>query len=1244
MDNNLRVKEVFIENEMKDAYLSYAMSVIIGRALPDVRDGLKPVHRRIIYAMYKEGLLPNKKYSKSAGVVGEVLKKYHPHGDSSVYDAMVRMAQEWNMRYVLVDGQGNFGSIDGDSAAAYRYCVTGDTLINTDKGLIEIGKISKKVEEDINLKVLSINGKINKATKFFNSGKHPTIRIKTNMGFELEGSYNHPVYCLTKDKKGKPVFVWKLLEKVKEGDIVVLNRNSFFPKTNLKLEKYFPKENSKLKKFVLPEEMNEDLAFLLGALVSEGSFHQGKIIFNNSDKEYYNKVRESINNLFPGIKLYEREYKEIYELEIYHKYVVEFLKNIGLKEVKANKKEIPFSILQSTKLIQRIFLQSLFEGDGSILYKIDPRHNGEVFQLSYDSNSLKLIKQLKVVLLNFGIATIKEQRDKRNSCYKLVISAVPNILKFKEEIDFFSIRKKLILSNILSSNKYRLSKLDYIPYLSDYFRKKYNKNAFIKKNNFDRYNLLEKNYDFLVEIIDKEDKVLIDYFIKNKYLFNEIEKIEKSKVEKEVFSVKVDSECHSFIGNGFINHNTEARMAKITELFLKDIEKNTVKFRPNFDESTEEPEVLPTLIPNLLVNGSSGIAVGMATNIPPHNLGEVLDAAIFLIDNPDIELEDFVRKGIIKGPDFPTGGLIIKNGGIQKLYLTGEGTIVMKGVATVDENIGKGRSAIIIEEIPYQVNKLNLINQIVDLVKSGKVKDIADIRDESNKKGIRIVIEIKRDIDPHIILNQLYKFTSLKTNFNAKFLSIVDGVPKVLNLMDYLKKFISFRKEVVINRTKYDLKKSEERLHILEGLKIAIDNIDEVIELIKKSKNAAEAKEGLIKKYNLSEIQSQAILDMKLQRLTGLEMEKIKEEYDNLLKTIENLKFILEHDSKQYEIIKSEFLEVRDKFADERKTKIVEDRDVISIEDLIQDEDFVIMITQNDYIKKVPLEAYRSQKRGGKGVNAHIKDEDTVKNLFVANSKDNLLIFTNDGNINWMKAYEVPTIAGQSKGRPIVNYIDLRGKKITNIINVKDLNEGYLIFLTKKGIIKKTEMKNFSKPRSGGIKAINLDEGDTVLSVVYSKSGLEDIIIESNVGMAIRFKQDDLSVLGRTARGVKAMNLRDGEEVVGLELAKPGKTLFTITEKGYGKRTLLSEYPVIKRAGRGVIDIKTDERNGKVVTMKAVGEDDEILVVSKKGKIIRIPVSDIRIIGRNTKGVKIANLDEEDYIVKAQKIVNEEEE
>ncbi|MFW5705152.1 MAG: DNA gyrase subunit A, partial [Nanoarchaeota archaeon] len=687
---------------------------------------------------------------------------------------------------------------------------------------------------------------------------------------------------------------------------------------------------------------------------------------------------------------------------------------------------------------------------------------------------------------------------------------------------------------------------------------------------------------------------------------------------------------------------TEAKMAKITEKFLQDLEKETVNWTPNFDDTIKEPEVLPTLIPNLLVNGSNGIAVGMATNIPPHNLREVLRAAIDVIDNPNQTIEELVRKNIVKAPDFPTGALIINSSKIKNFYLTGEGTIPMKAICSIEE-FKKNREAIIVEEIPYQVNKTNLINQMVELVKSGRVKDITDIRDETNKKGIRIVIEIRKDVDPNIVLNQLYKFTNLKMNFNARNLSIVNGVPKILNLLEYLNNFIAFRKDIIIKRTKYDLKQSQDRLHILEGLTIALDNIDAVIALIKSSASGPEAKEGLMTKFGLSDLQSQAILEMRLQKLTGLEMDKIRQEYKEILDVIKKLEEILSSDSKQYKIIKNEFEEILNKFGDERKSKIIADEGDINIEDLIQDEDFVVMVTQNDYIKKVPLEEYRTQKRGGKGSKANLKSEDTIKNLFVANSKDNVLIFTNDGNINWMKAYEVPTISAQNKGRPIVNYIDLRGKQIANIVNVTNLNEGYLIFLTKKGIIKKTEMANFAKPRAGGIKAINLDEGDTVLSVVYTKTATEDIITESNVGLAIRFKQEDLSVLGRTAKGVKSMKLRDEEEVVGLELASAGKTLLTVSEAGYGKRTLLSEYPTIRRAGRGVIDIKTDNRNGKVVTMKAVGEDDDLMIVTQKGKVIRTSVSDVRIIGRNTKGVRIVNLEAGDRVEKVEKIVSDEE-
>lgn len=529
-------------------------------------------------------------------------------------------------------------------------------------------------------------------------------------------------------------------------------------------------------------------------------------------------------------------------------------------------------------------------------------------------------------------------------------------------------------------------------------------------------------------------------------------------------------------------------------------------------------------------------------------------------------------------------------------------------------------------------------------MKDGKITEISDIRDESNKEGIRLVIELKKDSDPNVVLNKLHKFSNLSTSFSSRLLSIVEGIPRTLNLQEYLNYFLSFRKKILVNKFKFELKQFQDRLHILEGLVIALKNIDEIVKKIKNSKDGKEAKQMLIKDYKLTEIQAQSILDMKLQKLTGLEMDKIKQEYENTKIEIKKIEEILASDKKQYKLIRKDFEKMKEEFGEERKTKIIKSDLDVNIEDLIKDENFIVILTQNEYVKKVSIDDYRLQKRGGKGTSTNIKSEDIIKNLFLANSKDNLLIFTNNGNLNWLKIFSIPTTSSKNRGRPLVNYIDLKGKKVTNVINVSNLNEGYLIFLTKKGIIKKTEMKNFSKPRHGGIKAINLEEGDTVLSVLYVKDESQDIICQSNKGLAIRFSQKDLNILGRAAKGVKAMKLKENEEVVGMELAKPETSLLSICEKGFGKRTLLSEYPTIHRGGRGVIDIKTDDRNGDVVGMKAVRNEDEVLIVSKNGKVVRTNIRDVRIIGRNTKGVRIVNLEEGDSIEKFEIIESEEKE
>ncbi|HTX86456.1 MAG TPA: DNA gyrase subunit A, partial [Candidatus Nanoarchaeia archaeon] len=813
-----------IVEEMSRSYLDYAMSVIVSRALPDVRDGLKPVHRKILYAMWDIGLRAGGKFRKSATVVGEVLGKYHPHGDTAAYESMVRMAQDFSMRYPLVKGQGNFGSMDGDSAAAMRYCLSGDSLILTDRGILPIAEVSGGKEEKINLKILNYQGKIKKADKFFNSGRHRIIKITTQEGYSLRGSYNHPILVWQLNEFSIPTVGWKLLQDVTAEDYAIISRSaSLFSAKNLALKEYYPLFNAKYRDIGLPETMNKDLAFLLGALVSEGSFRQNHIIFNNKDRIFYERIKKIIQGQFPGIKIYERDIKgDCRELDIYQRKVVEFLKNIGLAPVRSDQKEIPFSVLTSTAEIIKSFLIALFEGDGSVISHQDKRHAGRSLELNYNSKSEKLIAQLKITLLNFGIISNSPYQDKRNGCFKLLISGVENISRFSRKIGFFSERKNKILEEVGSLNSGRMSKNDYIPYLNDYLRRNYQQ-SFIKKNNFDRYNLLRKNYSSLAKILNQSDQKMIDWLLKNNFFFNKIRKVEKLSVKEDVYSVRVASSCHSFVANGFINHNTEAKLSAISEEMLFDIDKNTVDFIPTYDGSHLEPSVLPAKLPQLLLNGTMGIAVGMSTEIPPHNLRELSEAIAYLIENPDATVEDLCQ--FVKGPDFPTGGVIYNQKDIESAYGTGKGGIVMRGVAEIEELKGD-KFQIVISEIPYQVNKAALVEKIAELVTEKKIDGIRDLRDESDReKSVRIVIELKKDAYPKKVLNALFKLTALQSTFHVNMLALVDGIqPKVLNLKSILEEYIKHREIVVRRRTQFDLDKAKDRAHILEGLVIALEN------------------------------------------------------------------------------------------------------------------------------------------------------------------------------------------------------------------------------------------------------------------------------------------------------------------------------------------------------------------------------------------------------------------------------------
>lgn len=794
---------------MKDSYLNYSMSVIIGRALPDVRDGLKPVHRRILYAMFREGLLSNKRYSKCAGVVGEVLKKYHPHGDSAVYDALVRMAQPWNLRYPLIDGQGNFGSVDGDPPAAYRY--------------------------------------------------------------------------------------------------------------------------------------------------------------------------------------------------------------------------------------------------------------------------------------------------------------------------------------------------------------------------------------------------------------------------------------------------TEARLKKIAEEMLADIDKETVDFVTNFDDSTKEPTVLPSRIPNLLINGSDGIAVGMATKIPPHNLGEVIDALLALIKKPSLGVEEVLK--YIPGPDLPTGGFITGREEIKRAYTTGRGIIKMRAKANI-EKIAKGdREAIVISEIPYQVNKAKLIEQFANLVQNGKLEGISDLRDESDRDGMRIVVELKKGVIAGVVMNQLYKRTSMQATFGMILLSIVHGQPRILGLKKMLQLFLDHRKEVVIRRTVYDLRKAQERAHILEGLKIAVENIDAVVNLIKKSKTPAEAKAGLIKKFKLSEIQAQAILEMRLQRLTGLERDKIINEYKEILETIKGLKELLGSEKLIFKVIAEELKEIKQKYGDERRTEITGPVKEIDIEDLIQEEDMVVTITHKGYIKRNPISLYRSQRRGGRGkTGMTTREEDFVESLFVASTHSYLLVFSSKGKLYWLKVHEVPQAGRATKGKAIVNLLRLASDEfIAAILPVREFVQGEnVVMCTQKGVIKKTDMMSFANPRAGGIIALKIDKGDRLWAAALT-SGKNDIFIGTAKGLTIRFHEDQVRAMGRTARGIRGIKLSKDDKVVGMEVIHPGANILTVSSKGMGKRTPMEEYRIQGRGGSGVITMKVTEKTGKVMSVKQVSDTDQVMLITTKGKIIRLAVDNISVIGRNTQGVRLINFEKGEQVSAVAKLAEKDE-
>ena len=1016
-----RIEERELEKEMRSSYLDYAMSVIVGRALPDVRDGLKPVHRRVLYAMHDIGLQPTRSYRKCAFIVGEVMGKYHPHGDSAIYDTLVRMAQEFSLRYTLVDGQGNFGSIDDDPAAAMRYCVAGDTRVATTRGTVRIDSLAAGLEpnsdNDIDLDVLDRLGRPVHASKLFHSGEHPTLRLRTSQGHELTGTQNHPVLCLV-DMEGVPLLLWKLLEEIKPGDRVLQLRSQLEP---------------------LPQQDPTELVG--GYLKSEGE---------------------------PGLKWGNR---------------------------------------------------------------------GRV-----------------------GGAAIMER------------------------------------------------------------------------------------------IESAEVREVVEPLVTGDYFYAEVESIQDAGVQ-DVYSVRVDSEDHSFLTNGFVSHNTEARLGRLATEMLRDIDADTVDFAANYDESTQEPAILPSRFPNLLVNGSSGIAVGMATNIPPHNLREVSAAVAAYIDDPGIDLAGLME--FVKGPDFPGGGIMSMEG-IRDAYASGRGTVKVRARAHVEPLKG-GKDAIVVTELPFTVKKggdNGLITKIADLVRDKKLEGISDLRDESDRSGMRLVIELKRGGQPaKVVLNNLYKKTSMQTSFGINMVALVDGVPRTLSLLELVKYYVEHQREVVTRRTQYELRRAEARAHILEGLLIALDNLDAVIKLIRGSKDPDAAREGLISQFELSREQAQAILDMRLQRLTALEADKVRAEHADLLERIGELRTILGDEARVLGLVKEELSEIVGSYGDERRTEIAHFEGDVGIEDMIADQQMVISLTASGYVKRLPLATYRQQRRGGVGVmGMNLKEDDYIAHLHICSTHDYLLFFTNKGKVYRLKVYELPEGSRTAKGSSLNNLLPLReGERVMAVIPTRDFKENrYLAFATAKGQIKKTEFLDYNTPiRADGIIAIKIREGDELVGVRLT-SGEDDLLMVSKSGHAVRFSESAARPMGRVASGVKGMNVAgkiDGEQnrVLAMDVARDDTELFVVTDNGYGKRTSIADYPVKGRGGKGVLTMKLTEKKGGLAGAMVVREHQDLLFISHLGMVQRTEAGGISLMGRATQGVRVMNMRDDDRVSAVALVVESDE-
>ena len=1327
----LEVQEtVSVERELKTSYLDYAMSVIVGRALPDVRDGLKPVHRRVLYAMNELGNDYNKPFKKSARVVGDVIGKYHPHGDTAVYDTIVRMAQDFSMRYMLVDGQGNFGSVDGDPAAAMRYCFSAGTRIMTERGLIPVEQLvdadtlndalsrpNKHTAAVIDLAVASLD-KPAKAVRWVYSGVQDTVVLTTRNGYTINCTPNEPLLVLGEDLRYK----WVDVENLRPGDRVCMQGRKPLHVAGGQsiIDCHLTEEEigSCRNTCELPAKMSAELALVLGAVAADGYVRDdnGTVTFSSSDKDSMDAFVTAYESVFDGLEYNLRSVlqsrtgfqhrRECIEFSCNSTFLVRFLRKLGYVGTDSYSIRVPEIIFRAGTDEVSAYLRAYYDGDGSV----NGNNNTVVTELcSVNRDILDDVKQL--LMSYFGIVTNRIYSEPNRPLHYLKITSLAECQKFNKCVGFISVRKRMNLGLLCVATHLggAPSKYDVIPHVGQYAEQLRMEMQLdgghhsLGKSGLSRLpgnrHRLEHRLTMLAATpmreIMPEFFGKIDDILSRGYYYAEIESIEAG-VKQPVFDLTVE-DTHAFVANGFVAHNTEIRMQRITGELLADLDKDTVDWAPNYDGTELCPLVLPTKVPNLLINGSSGIAVGMATNIPPHNVSEIVGGCLALLDNPDLTIGDLIDH--IPGPDFPTGGIIHGSQGIIDGYRTGRGKLTIRAKALVEVNEKTSRESIIVSELPYQVNKAKLIEKIADLVRDKRLEGISAIRDESDKDGMRIVIEIKRGVAGEVVLNNLYKETSMQTTFGINMVALVNGQPRTLNLKEVLQEFITFRREVVMRRTVFDLGKTRDRAQLLEGLMVALDNIDAVIDIIRGSVSPSEAATRLMMRqwpadslkgilgedenvvnhkdansrwsedrtmYSLSDIQVQEIMGLRLHRLTGLEREKIEDEFSKLVETIQGLLEIINDEKRLLDVIRQELVSVREQYQDARRTQIDIIGTELNTEDLIPQQDVVVTLSHAGYVKWQPLTAYEAQLRGGRGKSATaMKDNDFIERLLVCNSHDTVLCFSNIGKVYWLKTYQMPEGSRGARGRPIVNMLPLMpDERITTLMPVKEFTDDrFVLFATALGQVKKTPLSEYARPLSSGIRAINLRDGDRLIGVDMT-DGSNEIMLFTDAGRVVRFdegpggpeveasEETDASEpvgtykgvrpMGRQAAGVKGIRLGEGDSVVALVVPRGDATILTSTANGYGKRTRIDEYPTKSRATQGVISIKVDERNGKVVDACQITDADEIMLITTGGTLIRTPAEQVPVIGRNTHGVRLIRMTNGEQLVAMERIVDSE--